>query len=165
MQTFRIFSPKECVSLSRNEWCAWFVLKPSRTGVIWVFCRIPCIYAIQNWKTQITLVLDDNWLDDSTDDSMTQTDDSMTQADDSMTQPDDPMTQTDDPMTQTDDRSMTGGWPVDDRWLWRMTGRWPMTHRSMTRWPTRLPRTPDPSINNSIQNCVFHINQNLNNNC
>ena len=107
MQTFRIFSPKECVSLSRNEWCAWFVLKPSRTEVIWVFCWISCIYAIKNWKTQITLVLDENWIDDSN----RWLDDSSRWLDDSTRWPDD---------------------SVDD---WRMTGRWPMTladDRSMT---------------------------------
>ena len=37
IETFWIFPPKESVSPTRFEWCAWFVLKPSRTEVIWTF--------------------------------------------------------------------------------------------------------------------------------
>ena len=36
IRTFRI-SPQENISPSRIECCDWFVLKPSRTRVIWIF--------------------------------------------------------------------------------------------------------------------------------
>ena len=41
---FSNFSPKEYISPSRIEWCAWFVLKPSRTRVIWILKILLHIY-------------------------------------------------------------------------------------------------------------------------